>query len=333
MNNSAGLTKAQLKDKVRAIVLLQGNDFIKELLRQNSIKIGVNKKDFAENIAEAIDRETLTQAMIDDWLYEIEGWGNQHVYLFQAPAIQTDGVSALLAASGYAGLVGAAQNYDFPDALELSNILHDAQGLSLVWHLGKEGWDRTKFKDFQQSEGLELYRFEAYRRRRDRSVVRFDWRFADPHCAILIHRNKEIDHAEALNVVWEVLKTLAIIGAPRGRFSLTEAVKSASKEKGTKSARLETDGGFVDLVSTMEVGGIDQVEAVRHARHAMNDEEFARAQGIFSLGESENLAQSMSVQVYGSEGRIRLWAQCKRDDVHAVIAYLMKHNSKADANA
>lgn len=76
-------------------------------------------------------------------------------------------------------------------------------------------------------------------------------------------------------------------------------MKSASKENGTKSTRLEADGGFVDLVSTLEGGGIDQVEAVRHARHAVNDKEFARAQGIFSLGDTENLAQSMSVQVYG----------------------------------
>jgi hypothetical protein len=64
----------------------------------------------------------------------------------------------------------------------------------------------------------------------------------------------------------------------------------------------------------------------------VNDKEFARAQGIFSLGDAENLAQSMSVQVYGSEGRIRLWAQCKRDDVHAVISYFIKHNNNADAN-
>ncbi len=325
-NSEASLTKAQLKDKVRAIILLQGNDFIKELLRQNSIKIGVNKKDFSENIAEAIDSGALTQDMIEAWLYEIEGWGNQHVYLFDAPEVETSTLGALLEASEYTGLLSAAQSYNFPDALELSNILHDDQGLALVWHLGKQGWDRAKAKDFEQGEGLEQYRYEAYRRRMDRSVVRFDWRLADPHCMILIHRNKDIDHDVAIGVVWEVLQALSIIAVPRPRLSLTRAVKSASKEKGTKSTRLEADGGFVDLVSTLENGGIDEVEAVRHARHAMNDEEFARAQGIFTLGEEESLAQSMSVQVYGSEGRIRLWAQCKRDDVHAVIAYLMKHN-------
>lgn len=331
-NNRVSLTKAQLKDKVRAMVLLQGNDFIKELLRQNGIKIGINKKNFSDNIATAIDSDELTQVMIENWLHEIEGWGNQHVYLFDAPEIDNGIIDALLAASDHAALVGAAQSYNFPTDLELSNVRYDAQSLSLVWHLGKEGWDRAKDKDFMQRENLEQYRFEAHRRRMDRSVIRFEWRFADSHCAILIHRNKDIDHDVAMGVVWGVLQSLSIVAAPRARISLTQAVKSASKLKGTKSTRLEADGGFVDLVSTLDDGGIDKVAAVRHARHAVNDDEFARARGIFALGESENLAQVISVQVYGEEGRIRLWAQCKRADVHTIIAHIMKHN-QVDASA
>jgi len=329
VSNQGSLTKSQLKDKVRAIVLLQGNDFIKELLRQNDIKIGTTKSDFAKNIGDAIDAETLTQAKIEAWLDEIEGWGNQHIYLFAAPETIASAVGGIFASSVHAKLVGAGQSYNFPADLELSSIMLDGLSLSLAWHLGKEGWDRAKAKDFSQDEGLEKYRFEAYRRRVDRSVVRFEWRFADPHCAILIHRNKDIDHALAMSVVWSLLQSLAIVAAPCAPLTLTQAVKSASKEKGAKSTRLEADGGFVDLVSTLEEGGIDKVAAVRHARNAMNDDEFARAQGIFALGEAEKLAQTMSVQVYGSEGRIRLWAQCKRDDVHAVIAYLMKHNQAA----
>ena len=38
------LTKNELRDKVRTIILSQGNQFIKELLRKHSIKIGTTKK-------------------------------------------------------------------------------------------------------------------------------------------------------------------------------------------------------------------------------------------------------------------------------------------------
>lgn len=327
MAKKTGLTKAQLKDKVRAIMLLQGNDFIKELLRDHGLKIGTNKTDFAYNIAHAIDQDQLTGSMIEEWLSEIEGWGNQYVYLFKAPAAKFADVAKALLQSPHAGLLGASPSYAFPPDLELSSIGHDKAGLSLVWHLGKHGWDRVKSKDFVKQQGLETYRFEAYRQRMDRSVVRFEWRYSDGHCAILIHRNKDIDHSSAMGVVWSALKAISVSEQPCEVLPLIKAVKSASKQKGTKSTRLEADGGFVDLVSTLDDGGIDKVAAVRQARHAMNDNDFARAQGLFSLGTADGLKQQMSVQVFGAAAQLRLFAQCRRDDVHAIIAYFLKHNA------
>ena len=320
------LTKEQLKDKVRAIILSQGNNFIKELLRKNSIKIGATKKDFAKNITDAIDDGTLTQEKIEFWLEEIEGWGNQHLYLFEAPAVATSDIDGLILSSDHKELIGRTQSFDFPQDLTLSSILRDASSLSLVWHLGKEGWDRAKSKDYVKKIGLDRYRFDAYRQRMDRSIVRFNWRFADKHCAILIHRNKDIEHGEAIANVWNVLQGLGLCDKPCSPLSLSAAVKSASKQKGTRTARLEADGGFIELVSTLKDGGIDEVEAVRHARNAVDDDEFARAQGMFAIKHDGGDGEAMSVQVFGSEGRLRLWAQCKRDMVYAVIDYFIMHN-------
>jgi len=331
LDADGALTRDKLKAEVRQIILSQGNNFIKELLRQHSIKIGTTKRDFAKNIADAIDEGTLTQDKIEKWLEEVEGWGNQHLYLFKAPTVATTGIDDLLAGSDHKDLVGKGQSFDFPEELGLSNIHCDGIGLSLIWHLGKEGWDRAKSKDYMKDVGLDRYRFDAYRQRMDRSVVRFEWRFADKHCAILIHRNKDIDHKEAVATVWKALQGLALCDKPTTSLSLSEAVKSASKQKGTRTARLEADGGFIELVSTLKDGGIDEVEAVRHARNAVDDTEFARAQGMFSVKQDGDGEEAISVQVFGSEGRLRLWAQCKRDVVYAIVDYFMLHNEpKAD---
>ncbi|ESZ18496.1 hypothetical protein [Mesorhizobium sp. L48C026A00] len=223
-DDDRALTKEDLKDQVRTIILSQGNHFIKELLRQHSIKIGTTKKDFAKNIADAIEDGTLTQEKIETWLEEVEGWGNQHLYLFEAPTVATAEVDGLLADSDHKNLVGKGQSFDFPEELTLSSIVCDAVGLSLIWHLGKEGWDRAKSKDYVKKIGLDRYRFGAYRQRMDRSVVRFEWRFADKHCAILIHRNKDIDHDQAMAIVWEVVQGFGLCEKPCARLSLSEAV-------------------------------------------------------------------------------------------------------------
>ncbi|MFX7825231.1 hypothetical protein ABTK20_22785, partial [Acinetobacter baumannii] len=77
-------SKEELKQIVGSIILSQGNDFIKELLRQNKIPIGTTKPEFGRNLSQAIETGALSQEMIEDWLRDVEGWGNQHVYLYRA---------------------------------------------------------------------------------------------------------------------------------------------------------------------------------------------------------------------------------------------------------
>src|SRR5712691_10373878 len=67
------------------LALLQGNRFIKELLRSKKLPIGTNKEQFEQHLREAISGGQLTRADVLDWLRDVEGWGNQHVFVFASP--------------------------------------------------------------------------------------------------------------------------------------------------------------------------------------------------------------------------------------------------------
>ena len=73
---------ATLKRLAAGIIRAQGNRFVKELLRKKNIRIGVNKDDFERHLSEAIESGQLTLEDVETWLNEVEGWGNQHVYLY-----------------------------------------------------------------------------------------------------------------------------------------------------------------------------------------------------------------------------------------------------------
>ena len=109
--------KKVLKEQVEQILLMQGNQFIKELLRNNSLPIGSTKKNFLTNINKAIDEDHLTRAMIEQWLKEVEGWGNQHLYLFHTPDIKADQVKQKIEQSEHAGLIEQGFGYEFPSEL------------------------------------------------------------------------------------------------------------------------------------------------------------------------------------------------------------------------
>jgi hypothetical protein len=220
---------------------------------------------------------------------------------------------------------------DFPGTLQIKHIALGAKGLSMVWHQRKEGWNRWRPKDFTNDDGLDQYRFEAYRQRFDRSTVRYEWSFEDPYSAILIHRNTEIDHDA---VFADVRAALAAIGCPDVNFvrvPLNQAVKVAStKDKGMHSTRFELDSGYVEMASTLPEGGIESVEPVRLVLLAVDSSQFERAQGMLHFGTDEHgMSRRVAVQVFGGEARLRIWAQCKREDVFQILNFLWRYNSES----
>ena len=72
-----------LKRLAAGIIRAQGNRFIKELLRDRKIRMGANKEDFNRNLNDAIETGRLRLDDVDRWLRRVEGWGNQHVYLYR----------------------------------------------------------------------------------------------------------------------------------------------------------------------------------------------------------------------------------------------------------
>jgi hypothetical protein len=322
------LTKEQLKALAQNVVVAQGNVFIKELLRSCGAKLGTTKDDFSTNLAVAIDNDLLSQDMLEVWLAEIEGWGDQHLYLVEPPKATIADLAGGIAASPHAGALNAAASLDFPDELQLKHIILNKDGLSLVWHQRKEGWNRWRPKDFVEEEGLERYRFEAYRQRFDRSVIRYAWNFGNPYGAILIHRNTEIDHDQVFKDVRAALTEIGCLDAPFLPIPLNQAVKSAAKKgKGTHSARFGLDAGYVEVASTLAEGGIDAVEPVRAVLHSVDISKFDRAQGMLHFtAEEDGTSRRVAVQVYGSEARLRIWAQCRREDVSQILKFLWDYN-------
>jgi hypothetical protein len=118
---------ADLKRLAAGIIRTQGNRFIKELLRAKRIRIGVNKDDFERNLTDAIESGELRLDEVEDWLAAVEGWGNQHVYLYNISsalqvALTEDKIHDRVRAAGLEGVWGGATVLEFPDEPKLTSI-------------------------------------------------------------------------------------------------------------------------------------------------------------------------------------------------------------------
>lgn len=321
-----------LKAIVRPIILAQGNIFIKELLRAHKLKIGTNKADFEKNIFDAIDAGQLTREMVETWLLRVEGWGDQHVYVLATPAaVAFKTLQAAIQESAHSDLLSVSVSYEFPEALAMTSVRLDHEGIAVDWHKGSGAWERAKSLDHSRDIDGDNYQFRAYRDRRDRQVVRFEWRFGQSYCCVFTQLANDGDqHVNALRQVFADLKTLGVITAPLQKVLLSQAVKASTQDDDVvaHSTRMSAVGGYVELVSTSPETGIGEVEAIRQVRQGVKDSDFGSAEGVlsFSQAKHDKLSRSIKATVYGSDGRFRVWPQCQRDDIYVLADLIWKRN-------
>lgn len=321
---SAADAKSQLKQTIRNVVLGQGNRFIKELLRDNDLPIGATKADFLKNITQAIEDDILTGEMVEAWLQDTEGWGQQHIYVFKPRFVAASTFGNLLANSEYADLVNAPATHAFPDDLSLTTIGLSDQQLALTWHQRNDRWIRAPEKDDELIEDGDFFELRAYRQRSDRTVVRFEWLFGRPYCLAMLQLPHDgTTHADQLTKIWEPLVNAGLLEELPERQPLTNSVNkfTENQERFTASQRrMQAEGGYVDLVSLIPDKGFLSIAAIRQVDSAVDASQFKSAEGKFHLSADHhpNLSRPIKVDIYGSQSRMRIAAQCNRDDVYYI---------------
>jgi len=321
------VSKAHLKKLARGIVLAQGNRYIKEFLRKHDIRIGTTKAEFQRNLILAIDEGALTEQQLDTWLVDVEGWGNQHVYLFGVPRGARRIPPAELRRRARRGkLFDASPSLAFPAQRELTGIYCDDESFQLLWHEGFEAWIRAKDRDYRQEDDTDIYEYRAYREQPKRSVMRFEWPFGDDVAAAFLQIPwNEDDHNAALQEIWQELRGFGFDRA-LAQISLDELIRALDESDApeddvtVQSTSLSTPGARVDFASTIPGKDYKESEAVAAVHRAVEHREFGGERGVFVFKSDNNgITRNVKIQMYGASNRIRFWAQCTKSDVWSVL--------------
>jgi hypothetical protein len=329
--------KNKLKRLVGSLILAQGNVFIKELLRNKQktnpkITIGGNKAEFEKNLAAAIDADWITSRDVEDWLALTEGWGGQHVYLYQAlPKQPHQDLIAKATASRFKGLLNPVQNVSFPNELSLTAIVIDNEKLLLTWHRGSAWFSRAKDKDRELQDGLDRYELRAYLEHQDRAVVRFEWQFAKGFCGLFVQLAiADPAHAAVKEQVWEVLVAIGAVDGPRNPVQLVGSVRKLGSVQGSveRGTKWTVAGGYVDIYADAD-GGVAAVGPVARTRQGLDVDDFTLADGQFELPTRNPLpgeAKVLKFAVHGGEGRVRINSQCLKTQVYDLIGEVWRQN-------
>ncbi len=330
-----------------SIVKAQGVLFIRELLRTKKqagipVKIGNTKSSSLNNLSDALTKNLITMDDLDEWIGQVEGWGKQHIYFFDIPAakirqFQTNAVNKLkelVNNSAYHGYLNQKTSFNFPDHLQLQQILVNQEGLEIIWRQKAIDSLRTPNKDPENMEiDGDLYEFRAFRITPSRNVMRFLFHPKDQLAALFIQLPLGKDHKLALTAAQEVVATLFDLQS----VSLKELADTIKKldnldlHDGDRPINLEahstkfsTDGAAIEFTASKHISGFKQIESIRHVRRAMNDEAFEGESGHFNIHLNGPNNQPRTIQMSASALSNKFYFKAKMSgpEMKKIVHYL-----------
>jgi hypothetical protein len=337
---------AGLKRLAAGIIRVQGNRFIKELLRAKGIRIGANKDDFEKNLSEAIQTGKLRLEDVDSWLRDVEGWGNQHVYLYKIPpALQRDltapKIHQHVRAAGLEKVWDQSTVLAFPDEPKLTSISFTDSVLRLVWQEATPGWTSVPEKNYTLEEGLDTFEYRAWRKVEQRAITRFE-AHVDLGLAGLFIANpiQRAEHQVALDEAKRVIGQLMNLASlERQQFNISDVSRNLDQrnvptnarpepEVRTQKSRLGSGGAYVEFAANAPDGAYWEEPAIRNVRNSVRTQQLQSFQGtggVFTFqaeAAPEGLTRPLRVQLYAADNRVRLWAQMDSHEVWIILKKL-----------
>jgi|GEM_PF-5246419 len=335
------------RELVRAVILAQSNVFIKELLRDKGIKGGATKADYDELLQTAIDDGVLTYDDLKAWVDDTEGWGDEHIYLYDLPKkigsqkiwkSTNDVEDRIKSEKKFKSLWNADTSLKFPDQRTLTGIYFQDDELTFLWHQGADFEQRAKEKDYEQvdPEDDETYIYKAWRRVRKRNVARVVIHLATARVAVflpgLLEPKTHLAEREAMSS--EIGSVLPFYDFEIR--SMADAIKTldaramqpgAPQKIQPRHTRLTTieGGGSIDFASEGEQGYAN-IGPLRNVRLAVTAKDFAgnECDFLFWLDPANPDApkaqeRKVRVDLRADFHRIRIYMRLSRADVWTIL--------------
>jgi hypothetical protein len=331
--------RAEARKLVKTVVIAQGNIFIRELLRAKKLPMGATKETFETNLLEAIDGGKLTLADIKEWLAEVEGWGDQHIYLFHL----TEKIVSLPHWKSPEAVrnclpetdrkLWKADSLEFPEQWNLTSISFESDVLTYVWHERYTTLLPRPKMDRREKISGDWYRFKANLERPDRAVMRFVLHLKKRVAALFMQIPAEGEaHQNAKAMVRKAIEPLMPWDA-LGNFDASSVIKNldqmalndpAVKVKPHKS-RLSAANNYVEFASTSQRGVYTTSLPVLSVRKAVKPANFLGDAGVFFYDALTPTQQTRPVQieVSGKERRIKVRAQLAGKEIWDILDLLL----------
>jgi hypothetical protein len=326
-----GLTEGEI-ELVLNYLLSHRKAFTQEFLRERDLPFSGTKERLRERLEGYLGDGRLEAADLVRLLNEIEGWGNQHIYLYKAsgrliePWLEEDAARKRLANLGLAHLFNRQRPLVLPEEITLSSIEWTSERVRFVW-VEKRRWEERVSEEDIEEEGVV---WRAYRINVSRGLIAFDWDLVSGHAMLMIQRlPKGTKYHHIRDQFEEELEPIVGLGQfERVRVSRTiQRIEESGEVRRRQLAYQTRRGGKATLTSAGRSRDIFADPNLERAGQALRGETAGLLGNFYWLPVQGKLGRELHGKLYASDQRVGIFGEHQEQDVRYVLFRIRYHCS------
>lgn len=297
---------------------------LKGFLQEHQLPTSGIKESIHKRITEAVADGKVAVTELIELLNDLEGWGNQHIYLYRsnraAQAWDSEQkVQAILKKNNLLHLFNRRNPVVLPAKAHISSIRHTAEQVRIQW-IEKREW-RERTPEYDKREGRRFW--QAYLEHTARGITTFDWDLLSGHAALMIRRLPTgSDYDEVCKRFEKELEPLVGISGFQ-KLKLTQSIRKIeeSKEVRRRQYRHETiRGGVASFTSRSRSRDAFEDPDLARARDALGKQTLPLHGNYYWLPVSGRLDREVHVKVYAKDERVGIFGACTEEEVRYLLS-------------
>jgi hypothetical protein len=325
--------------------LSKKKEFLAHFLKQRGLPFSGTREILRERLNEYLSNGELTIEELTYFLNRVEGWGNQHIYVYQAPGGSLSKWRTIaqakkaLAEVDLEDLLNAPKPLIMPEKPELSTVQLENDRLRFVWIERKIWYQRSEDDDQFPNDELVL---RAYKINIERRITSFEIDLLEGNAHLALPNisksaveidsttgggKKKKDHYQVLREQFESYLEPLIGISTYKRVRLSKAITKLEKSTEVKSREdgFETLQGGQILFTSPDVNSDTKLDSSMNSVKAAIPGDVKGTLGSYYWQPSPGgLTRVLFVKVTAPENSVAFRVQCTEDEVRYVLSRIRK---------
>jgi len=297
-------------------------DWVQGFLKDHGLKVSGKKDELRTRLESSIDKGKIEEEKLVLRLDRIEGWGNQHIYLYKvgealiARLSSEQKVKKALEKQDCENLLNQPTPLVLPDEPTLSVVEWDQHHIRFVW-IEKRTWRQPVPEEDRHEDDLE---FDAYRPMISRGIVSFNCDLVSARAELMIQRLPSgANYAEEKRRFEEELGNFIDV-AELTVVAIGKAIKTIDKSPDVRKRSTQfalPNGPSVTFNSGSKKKDAYSDPKVKKSRLALGKDVAGRLGNFYWPTDD---GREIHVKLYAKDQRVGIFGECNEQEVRDVLS-------------